>query len=555
MRLRRFEIENYRGITRIALDFGASTILIGENGSGKSTVLDALAVCLGAGPTSSSFGLRPRDLRPAPDGTILPVRMRLTLEGENPPQGFAVDFPGRDFRALTLSVEAGPDQADELLAARWSVADASGQILSSDDADVLRRLREQSPLFLIRGGLMLHTPSPEPGPTEDDEAARPAELSVTDLASEIDRSYRRLVSDTAQLSRKELDRGFEAVREMLSRSAKNVVAESRGSGRFLEDLLGQQGRHALDRPFDRLKFHGAGAQRVGMLLFLGSFLHSRHSPVAPGAEPILAIENPEAHLHPLTVAAVWDLLDRIPWQKVLSSHSGQILAAAPLTSVRRLERLDGVVEVRQVRPGALRAEDMRRISYHVRARRGAAFFSRCWLLMEGETEFWIVPELARLLGFDLDVEGIACVEFAQCGIDPLVRVADELGIEWHLLTDGDEAGAHYAERVRRLAGGVPLDRRLTRLAQRDIEHCLWRHGYARVYEAIGGAEPSRPTRSPHQAATAVRNVIGRAIKRTSKPFLALSVVDAMDDPGAPGVPPVLRTMIETAVTLARGQLT
>ena len=555
MRLRRFEIENYRGIARIGLDFGASTILIGENGAGKSTVLDALAVCLGAGPSATPLAFRPRDLRRAPDGSILPVRMRLTLEGEAPPKGFDVQWPDRDLRTLTLSVTAGPDLTDELPATRWSITDASGQILSADEPEDLRRLREQSPLFLIRSGLMLHTPPPDSDISDSEEEARPAELSVTDLAAEIDRSYRKLVVDTAALSRKELDRGFEAVREMLVRSAKHVAAEGRGSGRFLEDLLGQQGHHSLDRPFDRLKFHGAGAQRVGMLLFLGSFLHSRHSPVAPGAEPILAIENPEAHLHPLTIAAVWDLLDRIRWQKVLSSHSGQILASAPLTSVRRLIHNEGVVDVRQVRPGALRPEDMRRISYHVRARRGAAFFSRAWLLMEGETEFWIVPEIARLLGFDLDVEGIACVEFAQCGIDPLVRVAEELGIEWHLLTDGDEAGAHYAERVRRLSQTVPLDRRLTRLRERDIEHCFWRHGYARVYEGVGGPEPGRPARTPRQAATAMRNVIGRAIKRTSKPFLALSVVDAMDDAGSPGVPPILRGMIETVVALARGQLT
>ncbi len=109
MRLRRFEIENYRGVARIALDFGSCTILIGENGSGKSTVLDALAICLGAGPTASNFNFRPRDLRRGPDGTAPPVRMRLTLEGENPPPGFTTDWPGRDLRTLTLFVTAGPD--------------------------------------------------------------------------------------------------------------------------------------------------------------------------------------------------------------------------------------------------------------------------------------------------------------------------------------------------------------------------------------------------------------------------------------------------------------
>ena len=42
-------------------------------------------------------------------------------------------------------------------------------------------------------------------------------------------------------------------------------------------------------------------------------------------------------------------------------------------------------------------------------------FARCWLLVEGETEFWIMPELARV-GWISRQEGIVCVEFAQCGV-------------------------------------------------------------------------------------------------------------------------------------------
>ena len=85
-------------------------------------------------------------------------------------------------------------------------------------------------------------------------------------------------------------------------------------------------------------------------------------------------------------------------------------------------------------------DDLRRIAYHVRINRAAALFARCWILVEGETEAWVLPELAQICGYDLAAEGIRCVEFAQCGIDPLVRLATDLGIEWHLLADGDLAG-------------------------------------------------------------------------------------------------------------------
>ena len=42
---------------------------------------------------------------------------------------------------------------------------------------------------------------------------------------------------------------------------------------------------------------------------------------------------------------------------------------------------------------------------------------------EGESEFWIVPQLARLLNFDFSIEGIVCMDFAQSGITPIIKFA------------------------------------------------------------------------------------------------------------------------------------
>ena len=99
-------------------------------------------------------------------------------------------------------------------------------------------------------------------------------------------------------------------------------------------------------------------------------------------------------------------------------------------------------------PRALSREHLRRVGYHLRMHRGVAMFARVWLLVEGESEFWILPQVAQVMGYDLALEGICCVGFAQCGLDPLVRTAREFGIEWHVLADGDEAGRRYADAAR-----------------------------------------------------------------------------------------------------------
>ena len=47
MRLTRVFIENFRGIRRLKLKLDPITVIIGENNHGKTSVFDALCLCLG----------------------------------------------------------------------------------------------------------------------------------------------------------------------------------------------------------------------------------------------------------------------------------------------------------------------------------------------------------------------------------------------------------------------------------------------------------------------------------------------------------------------------
>ena len=49
MRVTRIEIRNFRSIRHLALDLGATTVLIGPNGVGKTAILDALRLMLTSG--------------------------------------------------------------------------------------------------------------------------------------------------------------------------------------------------------------------------------------------------------------------------------------------------------------------------------------------------------------------------------------------------------------------------------------------------------------------------------------------------------------------------
>jgi len=215
--------------------------------------------------------------------------------------------------------------------------------------------------------------------------------------------------------------------------------------------------------------------------------------------------------------------------------------------VCRLVRESARVAAWRLGPGGLNAEDARRIAFHIRVNRPSSLFARCWLLVEGETENWVINELARQCGHHFDAEGVKVIEFAQSGLKPLIKFARRMGIEWHVLVDGDEAGKKYAATVRSLLDN-DRDRtreHLTELPALDMEHFMYREGFADVYHRVAQLPPNVPMN--------MRRVIVKAIPRSSKPDLAIEVALEAGRRGVESVPHPFRKMFSRALWLARGR--
>lgn len=59
MRLSQIKIENFRGIKNMVIAFDRDiTVLIGENNTGKTTILDALRLCLDVVKSDRTCNLR-----------------------------------------------------------------------------------------------------------------------------------------------------------------------------------------------------------------------------------------------------------------------------------------------------------------------------------------------------------------------------------------------------------------------------------------------------------------------------------------------------------------
>jgi putative ATP-dependent endonuclease of OLD family len=176
-------------------------------------------------------------------------------------------------------------------------------------------------------------------------------------------------------------------------------------------------------------------------------------------------------------------------------------------------------------------------------------FARVWLLGEGETEYWVLQAAAEGAKVDLERSGVRVVDnYSQSGgPGPLVTLADELGIGWHVLCDGDDAGERYAKSVRDHLHGRDEAAHLTLLPYKNMEHCLCAEGFLDLYEAALAPE-QKATVTAAEGTPERSEQVALAIKR-QKTAVAAEVADLLRTGGRP-VPPTLAAIINVAVKLA-----
>ena len=568
MRLKRFDIQNFRGITELTLELDKATVLIGENNAGKTTVLEALHACLGRRLTGRSSPFNELDFHLDSEGadpsSAPPITLTLTFEEDTEDEwpvpvvqmlDKAVQILDDDRRRVSLRIVTEWDTATRDIKTSWNFLNKDGKELpGARNPRNLNDLQLLAPVFYLPAlrdaAQAFGARSPFWAPftrslSIDDEVRKEIEEQIAEINQSILDSHAPFGEVKSRIER--------AASLLPLGDAEDLVSIDALPARVLEMVSKTEVKLAC-RTGARLPLarHGAGTQSITVLFLFEAFLRSQLAAAYDEqAEPIVALEEPEAHLHPSAIRALWSILDGLAGQSIIATHSGDLLANAPLESLRRFVREDGAVKVFQIAPGTLSERDAQKVRYHVRLKRGSLFFARCWLLVEGETDFVMIPEFARMSGIDFDQEGIVCLEFSQCGLEPLLKLAQALGIEWHLLADGDPAGNGYVGDAKGLLDGTPERDRISQLTDRDIEHACWNCGYDGVYESAVTGSRRRRLQSAVGSPSYPLDVIKAAQKASSKPALAYGVLIEADKEGSPGVPAEIKAAIDRAVTLAR----
>ncbi|EIY5053768.1 TPA: ATP-dependent endonuclease [Klebsiella variicola subsp. variicola] len=550
MLLERVEIVGFRGINRLSLMLEQNNVLIGENAWGKSSLLDALTLLLSPEFdlyhfVRDDFWFPPGDIQGREHHLHIILTFRETEPGRHRVRRFRplqrCWVPCDDgYHRVFYRLEGELAEDDSVMTLR-SFIDGEGEALVLEEIDELARhlvrlmpvlrLRDARFMRRIHNGTVPHSP----------------QIEIT--ARQLDFLSRELVSHPQNLSDGQIREGLSAMVQLLEHYfAEQSSAQTRHrlmrrrshdeqrSWRYL-DIINRM----IDKP-------GGRSHRVILLGLFATLLQAKGTVrLDRDARPLLLIEDPETRLHPIMLSVAWHLLNLLPLQRVTTTNSGELLSLTPVEQVCRLVRESTRVSAWRLGPGGMNAEDSRRIAFHIRFNRASSLFARCWLLVEGETETWVINELARQCGHHFDAEGVKVIEFAQSGLKPLIKFARRMGIQWHVLVDGDEAGKKYAATVLGLLNNDrELERdHLTSLPALDMEHFMYRQGFDDVYHRVAQIPDNVPMN--------MRRVITKAIHRSSKPDLAIEVAMEAGRRGVDAVPTLLKKMFSRVLWLARGR--
>lgn len=574
MQITELTIKNYRGIKSLTLDLGSTTVLIGENNSGKTTVLQALRACLHSVRASGRAAVFDEfdfylDSESADPASAQPITITITFEElgneEWPAEieqqlggdaGIISYVPPEDKARVQLEVISEYSEVTQGIETSFNFLDAEGNPLPARNRSKLSTLQNMRPLFYLSalrdaGREFSRTAQFWSPFVKNSQISSEKKIEIEDQLLEINNSIVE-----AHGTFKEVQAHLSKLQKLVSLGSKNVVSVDAIPARVFDMLSRTQVNIAsatgAKLPISR---HGEGTQSLSVLMLFDAFLQSELSrkPGSSTVRPVVALEEPEAHLHPTAIRTLWNTIENIDGQKIIATHSGDLLSEVDPFSIRRLYRVGDEIKTGIIPKGLLHGRDLQKFNYWVGRTQGELYFAKAWILVEGETDIILLSGAAKALDFDLERYGVRLVEYAQSDLSVYLRAADSLGIAWYLFSDGDQAGVRNINKAKNLLEPKYHSRHIGVLPDGEpVEPFLCKNGFIDVY-IKNASEQKLKDINTEPGDVGYPSDVANCLPKNGKPNAAHAVVSEMID-NPKKVPMIFRFAIYKAAALGRRSL-
>lgn len=454
-------IRNFRSIEEANVTLDWLTVLIGENNSGKTSFLDALFVAIGAGKryiTKEDVFLAPSEKRVPNDreviidslirptdkeGNILDIFPEGSYWVELWGEGISQDDNENEFVGIRTKVmwnsirseylternflkdwQEDPSKLNQSQVKKY-VSSTQIEPLSLHLMDAKRDIKDE---LMSRNSFWYKMVS-ELG--LDDKKLRELEDTLTSLNEEI-------ISNSEVLAHVQgnLDDLYKTINcDKGSVSITPIPRHLRDLSRGMDVNFATKGAQTF--PLSR---HGMGTRSLAAVLTFRAYTTWRQKNSNDGKiHPMLALEEPESHLHPQAQRALFNQIEEIPGQRIISTHSPYVVSQANIEECRHFRKVGASTMVTQMDTTSLDEEDIRKIDRMVMNTRGDLLYARSLVLFEGETEEQAFPFFAeKYWQRQPNALGITFIGVGGSGnYLPFLRLATSFEIPWYIFSDGE----------------------------------------------------------------------------------------------------------------------
>lgn len=511
LRVTEVRVSNFRSLVNVVVELDDLTVLVGANNAGKTSFLDAMYAAIGAGRKT----LGQEDVHVGADEASAPQDRVVTVDvcvrpfdADGKPlktfpqgsywtslwgTGLSQDLDFNDFMAFRTTLSWSDVKGDYALerkfltewkpAADWLSAPVSAEGVSAEQLehvalhyiDAKRDLEDD----LRRQGSFWRRLTDNLGLT--DAEVEEFEDALSQLNDDI-------VSKSSVLQH---------LKTNLSDMSAVVSADSAGVeitpvARRLRDLskgvdvtFATTGAQAF--PLAR---HGMGTRSLASLLVFRAFMSWRYALAEKQGDQthsLLALEEPESHLHPQAQRALFAQIKYIPGQRIVSTHSPYFAGQAKLGELRLFNKLAGVTESKRLDLTQLTPDDIRKLERTVIATRGDLLFARGVIFFEGETEEQAFPLWAEAYwGATMHELGFNFVGVGGTDYYPFIWLAKSFGIPWYVFSDGEDQPVTKLKADAKRAGIDDITKQTNIVViqnKKDLEAHLLEAGYMDAFEA------------------------------------------------------------------------